>query len=77
VIAFLSLWWVPVAAVVLLLAAWDVVFLVRGGVKATISAHVIGIAYRTPLAVWFFGLAIGVVAGHLLWGQALPGCVCP
>jgi hypothetical protein len=51
------------------LALGDVLLYLRGGVQATISRHVIGLSYRYPLLPLCVGLAVGILGGHLFWGQ--------
>lgn len=49
---------------------WDVVRQRRGeDLSVTASNWLTRFAARHPIAVWFSGLALGILAGHLLWYQ--------
>jgi hypothetical protein len=51
------------------LIGWDLWTYSRHGNTSTISV-VFGILFRQwPVLTWMWGLATGVLAGHILWGQ--------
>jgi hypothetical protein len=58
--------------VLLVIAVYDTIMATNKVSGDTISEITIRWAYGHPIAVLCFGLALGVLLGHLFWAQALP-----
>lgn len=55
------------AAVVILIAVYDVIAIMLGGKEASISSNLIVWSYEYPSVPFLIGFVIGYVGGHLFW----------
>ena len=53
--------------IVILILAYDVVAINKGGTEASISSLIITSAYKMPFMVYMIGLFNGILIGHLFW----------
>lgn len=60
-----------IGAMALAVAIYDVIVLIRGGARATISSVILSAVYSPPYGA-LIPLAFGVLLGHLLWPQVKP-----
>lgn len=58
---------VVLIAAALVIAVYDVWLLCEGGVNATISWHLRRTASDNPIFAVLFGMAAGILIGHLFW----------
>jgi hypothetical protein len=71
-------WIVLLAGCAVALAVGDVLLWRLGGTQATNSRHTLAIVTRYPIVAVLVGLGLGILGGHLFWGQWVgPGGVCP
>lgn len=60
------------ATILVAIVVYDSTMATNGIKGDTISELAIRWAYTHPISVFCLGMAIGVVVGHLFWGQEIP-----